>query len=128
MERKWAWIAVGLAAWTLGLAVIRLFGDALFDGGIRQALFTAAQFAVPPLVMPPLARWLDRTQHELVVPSVLIAMPAMLMDAVAVGWTDWYASSADHRVATGSVLLFAFWSLLFWALVWHRPATGVAAR
>jgi len=124
MDKKWLFMGVGLAAWVTGLFVIKFWGATLYDGGIKQISFLAANFIVPLLALPLLAKLTGRTKHDMLAPSALIAMPAMFMDSVAVGFTDWYSALDADRAATGSTLLFAFWALFFFALLWHRPQSA----
>ena len=61
------------------------------------------------------------------VPVTVITMVAMLLDGVAVtldaaGVSAIYADTALEAAYAGGLLLFAFWSALFFALLWHREA------
>jgi hypothetical protein len=58
-------------------------------------------------------------------PVAIMAMPAMVMDGLAVttdalGFTHIYVNDPLLAAYTGGFLLFAFWSLFFFALMWHR--------
>ena len=76
------------------------------------------------------ARLTGRTRHDMLVPTVIMAMPALLMDGLVISFApDIYGDTDAELRAAGGLLLFAFWSFFFFALFWHRPfATETAAR
>lgn len=124
--RRGLFVMAGIVLWLAGVAVIRLLGPVVHDGGVAHMLFWAANVAAGALTIVVLARVSGRSRHAMVVPAVTVAMPAMLMDGVAVtldtlGITHIYADTPAMAAFAGGTLLFAFWSALFFALLWHRP-------
>ena len=97
----------------------------VFDHGVIHFTFWVANFVLPVPVLPLLARLTNRTKHEMLIPTVIIALPAMTLDALSVtsdtlGVSHIYANTSELAGVTGGFLLFAFASFFFWALIWHR--------
>ena len=130
MDRKWTFVAIGALFWAFGAMAIDWLDPVLFDGGAMQALFLLLNFALAGVSLPLFARLTGRTRHDMLVPTAIMAMPALLMDGLAVSFVPGLYGDTDAELcAAGGLLLFAFWSFFFFALLWHRPfATAVAAR
>lgn len=126
MDRKWLWIGVGIAFWVVGALALHALAPVMFDGGARHALLFALNFALAPASLWLLGKLFRQPLHRMLVPVALMAMPAMLMDGVAVtldiaGATRIYSGVPTLAGYSGGLLLFAFWGFFFWALLWHRP-------
>lgn len=125
MDRKFTFILIGLAFWLSAAALMHYISPYVFDGGLMQILFWIANFALPAAALPVIARLTNRTKHQMLTPIALIALPAMILDGLAItfdtlGQTHIYANTASLAGLTGGFLLFAFASFFFWALVWHK--------
>jgi len=88
-------------------------------------VFWIANFFFPILAIPVIARFTGRTKHDMLAPTVLIALPAMTLDGLAItldtlGKTHIYADTAVLAGYTGGFLLFAFASFFFCAVRWHK--------
>ena len=118
----------GVVLWLAGVVLIRLLGSWFFDAGPRHVAWFGLNFGFGALTILALAKVTNRSRHAMLVPSVVVAMVAMLMDGLAItldtaGLTHIYADTAEHAAYAGGTLLFAFWSALFFALLWHREPT-----
>lgn len=116
---------IGIVFWIVAASAMHFIGPKVFDGSEVHALFWVANFGLPVLVIPMFAKMTGRTKHDMLAPTALIALPAMLLDGLAVtfdtmGKTHIYADTALLSAYTGGFLLFAFMSFFFWALVWHE--------
>jgi hypothetical protein len=125
MDRKLTFILIGIAFWLSAAALMHYIGPYVFDGGLMQILFWVANFVLPAAALPVIARLTNRTKHQMLAPIVLIALPAMTLDGLAItfdtlGQTHIYANTTSLAGLTGGFLLFAFASFFFWALVWHK--------
>jgi hypothetical protein len=129
MDRKTTFIGIGFVFWLSAAVLMHFLGPLVFDGGIIHGLWWLANFGFGAVAIILIARLTGRTKHDMLVPTALMAMPAMLLDGVAVtldarGLTHVYADQPLIAAYTGGFLLFAFWSFFFFALIWHRPHTS----
>ena len=127
MDRRLTFMAFGVVLWLVGVIVIRVAGPWFFDAGWRHVLFFALNFVVGGATVALVARMTGRTRQAMVVPTVIIAMVAMLLDGLAVtldaaGITHIYADTPRMAAYAGGLLLFAFWSALAFALYWHQES------
>ncbi|GLQ19576.1 hypothetical protein ACFFUB_14220 [Algimonas porphyrae] len=125
MDRKWTFILYGIVFWLLGVVMIRVLHPYFYGDLGMHVLFLLIAIAIAPPTLLITARLSGRTKHEMVVPTALMAMPAMLMDGLSVtldamGITHIYADNPLHSAYAGGVLLVAFWATLMFALLWHR--------
>ena len=125
MDRKWTFIALGVVLWASAALLMHYIGPTVFDGGAMHIGWWIANFFVPALVLPLVARLTGRTKHDMLAPLALVATPAMTLDGVFVtldtlGKSHVYADTPALAGVSGGFLLFAFASFFFWALVWHR--------
>lgn len=125
MNQRATFLILGLIVWIIGVVAIHILGPIVFDGGMLHILFWIANFVVGGVSIVLIAKFTGRTKHEMLVPTTLMAMPAMLMDGLSVtldtmGVTHIYANTPTLAAYSGGLLLFAFWSFFFFALLWHR--------
>lgn len=125
MDRKYTLITIGITLWALVAVFMHFTGPILLDGGLRHIIFWIANFFLPALALPFIAKLTGRTKHDMLAPIILMATPAMALDGLSVtfdtiGLTHIYADTPDLIALNGGALLFAFASFFFWALVWHR--------
>ena len=129
MDKKFLFIAIGVSLWAGAAVLMHFIGPQVFDGSWIHVAWWIANFFLPVAVIPLVANATGRTKHNMVIPTALIAMPAMTLDGLSVtfdtlGKTHVYADNAHLSGLTGGFLLFAFASFFFWALVWHQPNTA----
>ena len=127
MDRPFSCIAIGVAIWIIALPIMRYMVPFVFDLGLMHWAFWGANFLIPALFIPPIAKLLGRTKSDMLAPVALITLPIMVMDSVAVtldglGKTAIYTDHAEIAAATGGFLLFAMASCFFWALVWSQKS------
>lgn len=125
MDRKFTFIMYGVIVWLAGVVLIRFLHPYLFGELLPHALFLVLGFLTAPLTLIPVAKLTGRTKHDMLVPTVIMSMPAMLMDGLATtldaaGVTYIYADTPIDSAYSAGVLLIAFWGFLFFALLWHR--------
>lgn len=125
MDKHGTFLITGIVFWITAAVLMHYLGPFVLDGGLLHAIFWAANFVFGAVAVIMIAKWTGRTKHDMLVPAVIMAMPAMLMDGIAVtadarGWTHIYADTPVLAAYTGGFLLFAFWSVFFFALIWHR--------
>lgn len=125
MDRKFTFILIGIIFWASAAWLMHYIGPTVFDGGGLHVGFWIANFLVPVGVLPLIARLTGRTKHKMVIPTALVAVPALTLDGLAVtfdtlGHSYIYADTPALAGVTGGFLLFAFASFFFWALIWHR--------
>lgn len=101
-------VALAFAIWLTGVVIVRLLGDAfdadepwpilLFIASI--ALGVVTQLAIPILVRLPIS--------ETLVPVMVICGSALVMDGVAIAFTDIYSSDTATKVVVAGWLLWTF--------------------
>ena len=123
MDRKLTFLLFGGIFWGVGAAAIKFLAPWLFLSTVTIAGFFALNFVLAWLTIPLFAKLTGRTKHDMLVPTVIMALAAMVLDAVALSFVPWiYPADMAARMHTGAALLFAFWGFFFFALLWHRPA------
>lgn len=125
MDKKLFFILFGIAFWASAAVLMHFVGPLVFDGGWMHIGWWIANFFLPLPIIPLIAKATGRTKHDMVVPTALIALPAMALDGLSVtldalGKTHIYANTPELSALTGGFLLFAFASFFFWALIWHK--------
>ncbi len=125
MDRKPTFVAIGAIFWLLAAILMKYLGPVVFDGGIIHVLWFVANFVFGAIAVVAIAKFTGRTKHDMLAPTAIMAMPAMLMDGLAVtsdarGLSHIYADTPQLAAYSGGFLLFAFWSFFFFALMWHR--------
>lgn len=125
MDRKFTFILFGIILWLAGVVMIRLLHPIIFGDPLLHSLLFVFAFLLAPLTLIPAAKITGRTKHDMLVPSAIMAMPSMLMDGLATtldaaGKTYIYADTPVDAAWSGGLLLVAFWSIFFFALMWHR--------
>ncbi|NND83141.1 MAG: hypothetical protein HKN50_12000 [Gammaproteobacteria bacterium] len=125
MDRTLTFLSIGVVFWVVAAIFMHYVGPLVFDGGVQHAVFWLLNFLLPVAVLPLIARFTDRTRHQMLAPTCLIVLPAMTLDGIAIsldtlGLTHAYANTPWLAGVTGGFLLFAFASFLFWAIVWQE--------
>lgn len=127
MDKKWTFIVFGIIFWISGVILIRLLHPFFYGDLLMHVLFLAIAIAIAPPTVIIAAKLSGRTKHDMLVPIVIMSMPAMIMDGLSVtfdamGKTHIYADNPLHSAYAGGVLLVAFWAVLFFALLCHEKA------
>ncbi|MEM9600806.1 MAG: hypothetical protein AAF926_07265 [Pseudomonadota bacterium] len=127
MDKRWTFVIYGVIFWILGVVMIRLLHPFFYGDLGMHIVFLLIAIAIAPPTLIIAAKLSGRTKHDMLVPTVIMAMPAMIMDGLSVtfdamGKTHIYADNPLHSAYAGGVLLVAFWAVLFFALLWHRDA------
>ena len=125
MDRKLTFVAIGAIFWLLAAILMKYLGPIVFDGGLIHILWFVANFAFGAVAVVAIAKLTGRTRHDMLVPTAIMAMPVMIMDGLSVtldarGLKHIYADTPLVAAYTGGFLLFAIWSFIFFALMWHR--------
>jgi len=125
MDRKKTFVSIGIIFWLIAAMFMHFIGPFVFDGGLLHMVFWIVNFFLPVLLLPLFAKLTKRSKHQILIPTVLICIPAMILDALSItfdtlGKTHIYANTALLGGVSGGFLLFAFASFLFWALIWHK--------
>jgi hypothetical protein len=125
MDRKFTFIIIGIIFWASAALLMHFVGPYVFDGGVIHIVFWIANFFLPVIALPLIAKLTKRNKNEMLIPTVFIAIPAMILDAVSItldtlGLTHIYADTAVLAGNTGGFLLFAFASFFIWAVIWHK--------
>lgn len=125
MDKRGTFLIIGIIFWIVAAGLMHYLGPLVLDGGLLHILFWIANFAFAAIAVMLIAKWTGRTKHDMLAPVAIMAMPAMLMDGLAVttdamGLTHIYANDPLLAAYTGGFLLFAFWSFFFFALIWHK--------
>lgn len=125
MEKKLTLVIFGIIFWVIGVVMIRVLHPFFYGNVLTHLLFLGLAIIIAPPTVWIVAKLTGRTKHDMVLPSIIMAMPAMVMDGLSVtfdamGKTHIYADNALHSAYAGGLLLVAFWAVLFFALLWHR--------
>lgn len=116
-------LVIGGLFYGFGVAAIKLLGPFFWDSAGLRAAFLLINFAIAAITLPLFARMTGRTRHDMLVPTVVMALAAMLMDGLTLSFApQLYAATSEGQAYSGGLLLFAFWGFFFFALLWHRPA------
>lgn len=125
MDRKFTFLLIGVIFWASAAFLMHFIGPYVLGGDWIHIVFWIANFFLPAIALPIIAKITNRTKNQMLVPTILIAIPAMTLDALSVtfdtfGFTHIYADNAILAGSTGGFLLFAFVSFFVWALIWHK--------
>ena len=127
MDRKLTFIIIGVVFWATAAALMHVFVPYVFETSLSHIAFWIANFFFPVIALPLIAKMTGRTKHQMLAPTVLIAIPALTLDGLSItldsmGMTHIYANTPTLAGLTGGFLLFAFASFFFWAIIWHKDA------
>ncbi|MEL6686597.1 MAG: hypothetical protein AAFP97_03140 [Pseudomonadota bacterium] len=127
MSDKIKFVLFGIVFWISGVIMIRLLHPFFYGDLLMHILFLVIAIGIAPPTLIIAAKLSGRTKDQMLVPTVIMAMPAMVMDGLSVtfdamGKTHIYANNPLHSAYAGGVLLVAFWAVLFFALLWHKEA------
>ncbi|MBL8163657.1 MAG: hypothetical protein JNJ61_16850 [Anaerolineae bacterium] len=100
-------IGLGIALWLSFLIVIRLIGPTVFSTG-NPLLLVAYLLSLPLvwLLTILIARLTGIPTNEMLVPIAIIDFSALLLDGLAVGFTDLYGPTHDQIAAAAAYLLW----------------------
>ncbi len=102
-------VAIAFAIWLTGVALVRLLPSAAFDADepwpillfiVSIGLGVATQLLAPVLVRLP--------APETLVPIMTICGAALMMDGLAIAFTDIYSSVTATKLVVGGWLLWTF--------------------
>ena len=125
MNTRLGFLLFGFVFWVIGVIAIRFLGPIMFDGGLLHVLiFVIAFLSAPPTILI-VAKLAGRAKSDMLLPAATMSLTAMLFDGLAVtfdalGVTHIYADTALLSAYAGGLLLFAFWSIILFAVIWHR--------
>lgn len=110
-------IGLGVFFWLAFLIVIRLVGATVFTTGnpLLLGLFVLSIPLVWVIILA-VARVTRTPIHEMLVPIVIIDFTALLLDGLAVGFTDLYGPTHDQIAAAAAYLLWGVALTLICAL------------
>ena len=124
MDRKLTFILIGGIFYGFGVAAIKLLGPLFWDSAALRAAFLLINIAIAAVTLPIFARMTGRTKHDMLMPTTIMALAAMVMDGLTLSFAPTlYADLPQHQAYAGGLLLVAFWGFFFFALLWHRPTT-----
>ena len=128
MDKKITFVSIGIVFWAVAALFMHYVGPIVFNGGALHIGFWIVNFFVPFAFLPFIAKLTGRTKHDMLVPTTLMAIPAMTLDSLSItfdtfGKTHIYADTPALAGVTGGFLIFAFVSFFIWALYWHKDAT-----
>lgn len=112
------YVAIAFGIWLTGVAIVRLLPGAAFDTDEPWPilLFVASiglgvvmQIIIPVLVRPP--------TRETLVPIMVICGAALMMDGIAISFTDIYSSETAVNVVVGGWLLWTFGTQIIISIV-----------
>ncbi len=129
MDRKFTFFLIGFIFWLVGVVAIRFLAPIVTGSLGLHLVFLGVAFLSSPITLILIAKLTGRTKHDMLMPLVLMTMPSMFLDSLAVsfdgrGLTNIYANTPALSAYAGGALLMAFWSLYLFALIWHRPQTA----
>jgi len=117
MQYYLTFMGLGVFFWLAFLIVIRLMGSSVFTTG--NPLLLAVYILSIPLVwivIIAIARVTNTPTNEMLVPMVIIDFSALLIDGLAVGFTDLYGPTHDQIAASAAYLLWGVALTLICAL------------
>lgn len=100
-------VGFGLLLWLIFLIAIRLIGSSVFSTG-NPLLLLAFVLSIPlaPILIIAMSRLTRTPTSEMLIPVVISDITALLMDGLAVGFTDLYGPSYDQIAAAAAYLLW----------------------
>jgi hypothetical protein len=110
-------MGLGVFFWLAFLIIIRLMGSTVFS--TSNPLLLAVFILSIPLVLViiiAVARVTNTPTHDMLVPIVIIDFTALLIDGLAVGFTNLYGPTHDQIAAAAAYLLWGVALTLIWAL------------
>lgn len=120
--------AIGAAFWAAGVVLVRLWGEAMFDGGALHATVFALAVPAAPACLWLAARATRRPLRAMLAPAVVMCCVAMLGDGAAIALeTGVYGLADDDLAHLGAYLLWFFLCTLASALAFSRGRAGPAA-
>ena len=121
MDRKITFILIGGIFYGFGVAAIKLLGPVFWDSAALRAVFLLVNIAIAAVTLPLFAHMTGRTKHDMLMPTTIMALAAMVMDGLTLSFApQLYAQAPQHQAYAGGLLLVAFWGFFFFALLWHR--------
>ncbi len=100
-------VLYGIGGWFVALLVIRIFGPAMFDQGIRHVVFLCIACLIGWPTLWIAAKILERPQSDMVAPVVCFTLAAMLCDGLALNFAPWaYGPVGLHTGFAGGTILF----------------------
>ena len=110
-------MGLGVFFWLAFLIVIRLMGSTVFTTGnpLLLVLFIVSAPAVWMIIIA-VARVTNTPTNEMLVPIVIIDFTALLIDGLAVGFTNLYGPTHDQIAAAAAYLLWGVALTLICAL------------
>jgi hypothetical protein len=110
-------IVLGVFFWLAFLIAIRLIGPGVFSTG-NPLLLVVCVLSIPLVwaTVVGIARLTRTPLNEMLVPIVIIDFSAMLIDGLAVGFTDLYGPTHDQIAAAAAYLLWGVALTLICAL------------
>jgi len=110
-------IGLGVLFWLAFLIVIRLIGTSVFTTGnpLLLVLFIVSAPAVWMIIVA-VARVTNTPTNEMLAPIVIIDFTALLIDGLAVGFTNLYGPTHDQIAAAAAYLLWGVALTLICAL------------
>lgn len=121
VDRKLTFLLIGGVFYGVGVALIKILGPFFWDSATLRALFLLINFLIAPVSLLAFAKMTGRTKHDMLVPTVIMTLAAMVMDGLTLSFIpQLYAVPPQHQAYAGGLLLVAFWSFFFFALLWHR--------
>jgi hypothetical protein len=107
-------IGWGVFLWAAFLVFMRLLGTPVFSTG-NPLLLGAYVVSVPVVfgLIIFIARLTKTAIHDMLIPIVIIDATALLLDGLAVGFTNFYGDTPDQIAASGAYLLWGVaWTLI----------------
>jgi len=110
-------MGLGVFFWLAFLIVIRLIGSTVFTTGnpLLLVVFILSAPAVWMIIIA-VARVTNTPTNEMLVPIVIIDFTALLIDGLAVGFTNLYGPTHDQIAAAAAYLLWGVALTLICAL------------
>ena len=127
MSDRVKFVLFGIVFWIAGVVMIRPLHPFFYGDLLMHLVFLLIGILIAPPTLIIAAKLSGRTKHQMLVPTAMMAMPAMIMDGLSVtfdamGKTHIYADTPLYSAYAGGVLLVAFWAVFFFALLWHKDA------
>lgn len=99
---------IGFVIWASGVVIVRVLGASFFDTssilavlyGVSVIVGVVIQFASPMLVR--------QAMKDTLIPLVFICGVALMLDGVAIGFTNVYSADTAMKVSVGGWLLWTF--------------------